>query len=298
MPLQNFVDQSTPAIGATWLNAIDAFYFTLFNSATTAAQARTALGSTAVGDALFTTASAAAARTTLGSTAVGDALFITTSAAAARTTLDVPSKAEAILDTIMDAAGDLIYATAADTPAKLAIGTARKVLTVNSGATAPAWSDRITLAAMVTASGNVSEDFTNIPSGVRRITIMFSELSTNGTASILVQIGDAGGIETSGYESSGGTVVGGGNGEVASSTAGFIIRSTAATNTISGKMVLDLMDAATFLWVASHSGKANTTAAITGGGTKSLSAVLDRVRITTANGTDVIDAGKINISSE
>lgn len=39
-------------------------------------------------------------------------------AADARTTLGVPSNAEAILDTIMDAAGDWIQASAADTPAK------------------------------------------------------------------------------------------------------------------------------------------------------------------------------------
>lgn len=44
MPLQNFVDNSLPTIKAAWLNAVDAFYFTLFNSATTPAQARTALG--------------------------------------------------------------------------------------------------------------------------------------------------------------------------------------------------------------------------------------------------------------
>lgn len=49
MPLQNFVNQSAPAIGATWLNAIDAFYFTLFNSATTAAAARTAISAAASG---------------------------------------------------------------------------------------------------------------------------------------------------------------------------------------------------------------------------------------------------------
>lgn len=71
MPLQNFVDNSLPTIKAAWLNAVDAFYTTLFQSATTAAQARTALGSTTVGDALFTTASAAAGRTTLGAAASG-----------------------------------------------------------------------------------------------------------------------------------------------------------------------------------------------------------------------------------
>jgi len=42
-------------------------------------------------------------------------------------------------NTVIDAAGDLLYGTAADTLARLAIGTAGQVLTVNSGATAPQW---------------------------------------------------------------------------------------------------------------------------------------------------------------
>lgn len=49
MPLQNFVDNSIPTIKAAWLNAVDAFYFTLFNSATTAAQARTAISAASTG---------------------------------------------------------------------------------------------------------------------------------------------------------------------------------------------------------------------------------------------------------
>lgn len=48
MPLQNFVSGQAPAVSATWLNAIDAFYFTLFSSATTAAGARTAIGAAAL----------------------------------------------------------------------------------------------------------------------------------------------------------------------------------------------------------------------------------------------------------
>ena len=56
MPLQNFVDNSLPTVKAAWLNSIDAFYTTLFNGATTAALARTALGSGAIGDSLFAAA--------------------------------------------------------------------------------------------------------------------------------------------------------------------------------------------------------------------------------------------------
>ena len=52
--------------------------------------------------------------------------------------------------TTLDAAGDIIYASAADTPARLAIGTAGQFLAVNGGATAPQW------VAAPTASANWS----------------------------------------------------------------------------------------------------------------------------------------------
>lgn len=42
-------------------------------------------------------------------------------------------------NTVVDAAGDLLYGTANDTLGRLAIGTAGQVLKVNSGATAPEW---------------------------------------------------------------------------------------------------------------------------------------------------------------
>lgn len=54
-----------------------------------------------------------------------------------RTLLDVPTNAEAILDTIVDAAGDLIYGTAADTVGRLAAGTNGHVLTLAAGL--PSW---------------------------------------------------------------------------------------------------------------------------------------------------------------
>ena len=59
-----------------------------------------------------------------------------TTAAAARTTLDVPSNAEAILDAIFDAKGDLIVATAADTPARVAVGAQGHGLVADSAAAA------------------------------------------------------------------------------------------------------------------------------------------------------------------
>ena len=44
-------------------------------------------------------------------------------------------------DMIMSVTGDTLYASSANTPAKLALGTVGQILTVNSGATAPEWAD-------------------------------------------------------------------------------------------------------------------------------------------------------------
>jgi len=72
--------------------------------------------------------------------AVGDGGTGASTAAGARTNLDVPSNAEAILDVIVDAKGDLLTATAADTPARLAVGTDGQVLTADSAqATGMKW---------------------------------------------------------------------------------------------------------------------------------------------------------------
>jgi len=49
----------------------------------------------------------------------------------------------------------------------------------------------------VASTSGTSIDFTSIPSWVKRVTVMFAGVSTNGTGSYLIQIGDSGGIETS-----------------------------------------------------------------------------------------------------
>lgn len=118
MPLQNFVDNSTPVIGATWLNQIDVFVNTLFGGATTAAQARTALGSTATGDAVFIAASAAAGRTALGAAASGANTDITS--------LNAPALGAATATT--QAASDNTTKVATTAQVQLAIAAAVPVL--------------------------------------------------------------------------------------------------------------------------------------------------------------------------
>lgn len=142
-----------------------------------------------------------------------------------------------------------------------------------------------------TTSGT-AHDFTGIPADTTRITALLSGVSLSGTDHLLVQLGDSGGFQTTGYASTGNAANAAATSQ-ASSTAGFIMHAGAATNTISGRMVLELIDPTTNTWVASHAGKKNTTAVIWGGGDTSLSGVLTQVRLT-RTGTDTTDAGIVN----
>lgn len=149
-------------------------------------------------------------------------------------------------------------------------------------------------AVQATTSGTAI-DFTSIPSWVKRITIGFAAISTSGSSNPMVQIGDSGGIETSGYAGSARTSTT----NVLFTTGFGLLASTAATTVSNGIAVLILIDPSTNTWcfssVLGHSDAAQTSS---GGGSKALSATLDRVRITTVNGSDTFDAGSVNILME
>jgi hypothetical protein len=152
----------------------------------------------------------------------------------------------------------------------------------------------------VSASGT-SVDFTGIPSWAKRITVMFSGVSTNGTSVPLLQLGDSGGVEITGYLGSASTSSGAATSN-ALYTTGFGLFSpstTTAANVFSGVVTINALDVATNLWACyGVVGFSNAAATTQVGGSKSLSATLDRVRITTVNGTDTFDAGTINIMYE
>jgi hypothetical protein len=150
----------------------------------------------------------------------------------------------------------------------------------------------ITSGTAVTASGT-SIDFTGIPSWVKRITVMLNGVSTNGSSHLQLQIGDSGGIETSGYNGSAGY-----GSNYAADSSGFLFRTSIAAGTLScGHLVLTYFGSNT--WVQSGVvGAANFDFVVSSGGYKDISDTLDRIRITTVNGTDTFDAGSINILYE
>lgn len=149
----------------------------------------------------------------------------------------------------------------------------------------------------VASTSGTSIDFTSIPSWVKRITVMFSGVSTNGSGNYQIQIG-SGSVTTSGYLGSTGYFTSGT--AVAAATAGFIVYNPSGAAVVAhGISTLVLVNSATNTWAAS-SVMASSQAAqmLFGAGSVSLSGTLDRVRITTSNGTDTFDAGSINILYE
>jgi hypothetical protein len=153
-----------------------------------------------------------------------------------------------------------------------------------------------TLATAITLTNQTAPDFTSIPSWVKRITLMFNGVSPNSTGALLVQLGDAGGYETTGYGSS----------------MTYILNATPATTNVStgflagtfgnaGASYNGIMTITTLgsnVWVMSvNLNDATSARTFFGSGAKTLSDTLTSVRLF-IDGTQFFDAGTINILYE
>ena len=153
------------------------------------------------------------------------------------------------------------------------------------------------LISSATAQGSTSGtaiDFGSIPAGVKRITVMLNGVSWSGTANLLIQIG-SGSVTTTGYVSSSSQIYSTAAIQT-SATNGFVVFSNLASNLFYGAMEIRNITGNT--WNESGTFSLNTGATATAGGGVALGGTLDRVRITTSNGTDTFDAGTINIFYE
>jgi hypothetical protein len=148
------------------------------------------------------------------------------------------------------------------------------------------------------STSGTSIDFTSIPAGVRRITVMFRGVSLSSTANFLVQLGTGATptYTTSGYISTSNNFNQSSTSSGTNNTTGFVILSGgAAAGVLSGSLVISLIDTNT--WVANGVTKANTTQMQISAGDVALAATLTAVRITSTS-TDTFDAGSINILYE
>jgi len=155
------------------------------------------------------------------------------------------------------------------------------------------FTDKIVSGTAQNSTSGTSIDFTGIPSWAKRVTVMFNGVSTNGSSVVEVRVG-SGSVSASGYYAV--SSYGGGAGQYLQSSTGFNLDSSgivAAATIRSGALVLTLIGANT--WVGTGSNAAVSQSSSLSGNSPALSGTLDRVRITTVNGTDTFDAGSINI---
>lgn len=141
----------------------------------------------------------------------------------------------------------------------------------------------------VTTTGGNEIDFTSIPAGVNEIIVLLDAVSLSA-GDLLIQIGDSGGVETSGYLSSTQHT-----GAGTFSTAGFIAEFSTVGSNYSGAMTL--WRSTGNKWIAEGTFNENGSTSVSNcAGSKTLSAELDRVRLTSTSGGATFDVnGGVNI---
>jgi len=146
---------------------------------------------------------------------------------------------------------------------------------------------KITLGAAQATTSGTFKDFA-IPAWAKRVTVILEGVSTNGTSQYILQLNG----EVTGYTG------GASSGNSASTNINGLLVNTnvVATSLLSGQAVLALVNGTT--WVASGVVCAAANVGTVIGGAKTLAAVLSTVRLTTVNGTDIFDAGQVNVSWE
>ena len=168
------------------------------------------------------------------------------------------------------------------------------VLGTDGSITVSALQGGITSGTAVATTSGTSIDFTGIPSWVKRITVMFAGVSTNGTSDWGIRLGTSSGIESTGYL---GATFSTAPDNVNATTLAQVTRSVSSATLSHGSVTIT--SAGSNLWVISGiTGRSSAAFSDFCGYSKTLSGTLDRVRITTANGTDTFDAGSANILYE
>lgn len=142
-------------------------------------------------------------------------------------------------------------------------------------------------------SAGLYADFTGIPSWAKRITVLFSGVSNNGTSIIQCQIGDAGGIENTGYLGSANA-----SSIMATASSGCVTSGNQLVARVyNGSFTITKVSNLTYVFSGSL-GASNEGLTTSFGCSKTLSDVLTQIRITTVNGTTAFTAGTVNLLIE
>lgn len=159
----------------------------------------------------------------------------------------------------------------------------------------------ITLATAQNSTSGTAIDFTGIPSWVKRITVMLNGVSTNGTSIVVARLGTASGIVSTSYYGSAGGCLNGVSPLVVSLANGnglYLAPDGSASYGRHGQ--INILKITGNSWSMAFNGSDDGSLRSFWGSVShsDLGGTLDRLRITTVNGTDTFDAGSINIMYE
>jgi hypothetical protein len=185
------------------------------------------------------------------------------------------------------------------TTAKIADSNVTTAKIADSSVTPAKLSQPLTLeTAKATTSGTIVE-FTGIPSWVKRITMIFDEVGTNGVNNLDLQIG-SGSYVTSGYDTLC-SYVGGSSSSVVAFGGGFGIVVGSNSGLCYGRYTLDLVGGNKYIgsgvFHVHQVGVAQYTMQ-SAGSSPVLSGPIDRIRIVVIGGANTFDSGSINIMYE
>ena len=198
--------------------------------------------------------------------------------------------------------GNIISFDASGDPVAIATGTDGQVLTSAGAGSPPAFeavSAGFTQGTEIATTSGTSITFGSIPAGVDMIVMNFFGVSQASNAqTIRIQIGDAGGIETSGYLNTAGKIADQAiESATIRNTAGFSVGTVNwdAANILHGSVWFTLQDAAAFTWCFHGMlNESDDDGIYLGSGSKALSAELTQIKFSTAAGA-TFDAGAVNI---
>ena len=157
-----------------------------------------------------------------------------------------------------------------------------------------------TLGTPAATTSGTSFTIGSIPSGTKMIILNWSSVSVADGTDIYLQIGDAGGIETTGYLGDTGSpttkgataiFIDGSAGTQSTIVTGFPLPVKDGGGYINGTFTLTLLNSSTNVWAGTHMLEGDGGCVSIGGGTKALSAEL--TQLTVAGNT--FDLGQVNI---
>lgn len=143
---------------------------------------------------------------------------------------------------------------------------------------------------IATTSGT-TRDITDIPPGTNDVVISLEGVSQNSASqTLLLQLGDSGGIETSGYSGANARHVNASNHANTANSAGVVLGNSDAAELLTGQLRCTHMGSNiwSYAWIGDDD---STGEAYTTSGNKTLSGELTQVRLTTAGGSATFDAG-------